>query len=188
MKTEFLYASINDIQSTIRAIDAKISVLMVILIIPLSKLNSIYDVCSKLVKFDSGKFTFAFALLVIFFALFWFFSFWAAIKAIISIDNPVDHVDGDKPTGTFYCGHLYDTETDDAFTNRKIKSKKTLSEHQNSLPEDEDSLKKELAFEQMKLVYIRSMKLVRCKFAYSLGLWWIATGGAIWLLKLLLVK
>jgi hypothetical protein len=46
-RLEFLYASINDIQGTIRAVDLKLNVLVVILIIPLGSLNDMLPLLAK---------------------------------------------------------------------------------------------------------------------------------------------
>ena len=52
MKSTFLYAAISDAQGTIRSIDSKIGILLVILIIPLTKLGGIYRVCYALLNND----------------------------------------------------------------------------------------------------------------------------------------
>jgi hypothetical protein len=48
-RIEFLYHAIDDTQSTIRAIDIKIGFLFVVIVLPMTKLSSIYSNCMLLI-------------------------------------------------------------------------------------------------------------------------------------------
>ena len=107
IKTAFLYAAIADAQGTIRATDAKISVLMVILAIPFTKLGSIYRDCFGLYSNQNRYISNIALIFEVAFLLFWILSFWAATRAINPVDDPSEHIDGGKPTGVFYSGGLF---------------------------------------------------------------------------------
>ena len=188
MKTEFLYTAVADVQGTIRATDSKIAVLLVILAIPLTKLGSIYGRCSELLTNENKCLSEFAALLVFIFACLWLLSFLAAIRAIIGIDDPSRHIDGVKPSGMFYSGSLFSPTFFDVYLNRPILAKKQLQQQLDELPATAEALEKELIFEHAKLVYIRSMKMNRMKYAFGFGVAWIFSGGALWLMSLMFHK
>lgn len=185
-KITFLYAAIADAQNTIRAIDTKMGVLLVMLAIPLTKFGSIFGKCHALVTCQNKCVSEFAPILIAIFAVLWFLSFWAAIRAMVGIDNPSRHIDGVKPSGIFYSGDLFTPTFADAFLNRPILAKKQLQQQLDNLPASADDIEKELTFEHAKLVYIRSMKMNRMKYAFIFGTGWVFTGGSIWLADLLL--
>ena len=174
----YLYASITDIQSTIRVIDTKIAVVIGIIILPFTNLGKIYLNFAKVHKIvDCGNGQWLFWLLVGLFYVTWLAAFTAAIRAIMAIHNPARHVTSDKlPLGTFHNSGLYVVRMFDVFLTRKIKSKLSLKEYIETLPVSIDGIIEELAFEQMKLVYIRDMKSIRLRWAYLLLISWLILG------------
>ena len=52
------------------------------------------------------------------------------------------------------------------------------------LPQTGEAARKELAYEFMKLVYIRTIKMKRAKIAYHAFYVWMVSGGLIWLAQL----
>jgi hypothetical protein len=174
----FLYSSITDIQSTIRANDTKAAVVMGILILALSNTGKIYLNFSKLhqaVYCGQGQWQ-LWALIMLFFVT-WLAAFIAAIRAVMAIHNPASRITvTDRPSGTFYNGELYDLGLGDVFVTRNVTSKVSLEDHVKNLPDSIENIKQELVFEQMKLAFIRDMKAVRLKWAYILVMVWLACG------------
>lgn len=174
-KLQFIRDSILDIQSTIRVIDTKIAVLLVILLSPLSNLGSISThIESFVTKFPDCFDWF----IVLIFIISWVLSVIAAIRVISSIDNPASHiVNNDKYSGVFYSGGLYSAGILDVFFNRLIlKASKDVDRHLTTFPDSDESIEKELVFEQMKLVYIRDLKLCRLSFSISATFIWLPVG------------
>ena len=174
---EFLYNSISDSQEIIRAIDTKVSFLLVIIIIPLSSLGKIYQKCNML--YDSHTLWY---ILVIPFILFWLISGAALLKTLVGISNPRDHVFGlpqkpnkyYRPNGSFYGGYLFSFNPKKNFTgflynishnfyNHKIKSNHSIYTEIKKLPKDDDEIIKELVLEKIKITYIREIKILRSK-------------------------
>jgi hypothetical protein len=120
------------------------------------------------------------------FALSWLLAFIFAMRGIIGIDNPADHVPGTIPNGVFYGGYLYNLSFFDTLFNSNIQSAFKLGDHLARIPLDHETIKNELVFEQMKLIYIRTIKMARHKFAFFFGAIWIICGGLIWLASLAL--
>jgi hypothetical protein len=178
----FLYNSITDIQGVIRALDTKLNYLLVILVLPLTKLGSInrilYETYCKSLSYLALHYLVP--LIIIIFIASWIFAFVLAMLGIIGIDNPVAHVSGSSPKGTFYGGYLYKTVFYDTLFNRSIQSQDNIENHIKAIPEDKEAIKQELGFEQMKLVYIRTIKMARHKYAFIFGLIWIVSGAVIW--------
>jgi len=181
---EFLYASINDAQSTIRAVDFKVSVLMLVLTIPLTQIPSIFLTIYTLTTSLCDAWLVVAVLLVGLFLATWLFSLTASLKSIIAIDNPVSHIKGGPKEGSFYSAALFRTGFIDSVWNRCLQSKRSVQEHHDAMPSDDDALVMELTFEQMKLVYIRSVKLERQKYAFISAAIWFVSGAAIWFWKM----
>lgn len=183
-RTEFLYSAIIDAQGVIRAADSKIGLLLIMLAIPFTKLGVIYVKCMTLLNTENRCLAECSSVLVFIFGCLWLLSFLIAMKAIIAIDDPSRHIDGTKPSGIFYSGGLFAPTFLDAFLNRPIMAKMQLQQQMNKVPTTLDDVHKELIFEHAKLVYIRSMKLNRLKYAFIFGVAWVLVGGALWLISL----
>jgi len=185
-KATFLYAAISDAQGTIKATDSKIAVLMVILAIPLTKLGSIYRDCFALYSNESRCVSNFSLILICAFCLFWFLSFWAAMRALNPVDNPSDHIDGEKPNGIFYSGGLFQPNFWAANFKCLSKSNRQIQHQLDQLPSSTENLVKELTFEHMKLVYIRTIKMKRLGYTFDFGRIWVFVGGILWLTSLYL--
>lgn len=166
-------------QGVIRAVDKKLSFILVILLLPISKLNAIKGHVVNLINgFDH---TAAF-LLVSLFALSWAAAFIATLRGLSSIDNPSKHLNPIK-LGLFYAAY-YDFSLIDAYLNKDGKvSKKNINEIVRLLPNSIAEIEEELIFEQIKLSYIRGIKMIRQQYAYKMLVLWMLFGGIIWLLS-----
>lgn len=184
LKITFLYAAIADAQGTIRATDPKIAALMVILSIPLTKLGSIYRDCHDLIRNENACVSYMAFLLTIIFGFLWVLSYWSALRALNPVDNPTDHIDGSKPTGVFYSGGLFQPGFWAASFKCFTRSKQQIQHQLDQIPNSSEDLVKELTFEHMKLVYIRTIKMKRLGYAFDFGRAWILIGGILWLASL----
>lgn len=178
-RLEFLYASIEDIQNIIRAVDTKVGFLLVFTGIPINSLGKIYSALSSLYKtYDVLIWKLTFFIYVGLFLLAWFLSFFSAFKALVSIHNPAAHIKSASTNkGTFFRGGLFKHRLIDIFRARSsLKSTLKVDEVVISQPQNVDQLISELVFEQMKLAYIRDMKIFRQNWAYHFALIWLFLG------------
>lgn len=163
-KIQFLYQSIQDIQSTIRSIDNKIFGVLIILVLPFSLLEEFYRIFASVINSNSCIGYFFVGL----FVLSWLASLYFSFRAILAINNPSSHIRNANGEGYFYGANLYDLKTK-IFRFKNVKSKKDMNTYSSEIRTDLDIVN-ELVFEQMKLVYIRDVKIQIQKLAlYSLA-------------------
>jgi len=184
-KINFIYASITDTQGTIRALDTKTNYLLIILSIPFLKLGSIFSKCHSICELNFRYHEWITKPIIILFVVFWILSILASYRVLCAVDNPQKHISGELPESSFYNGHLFTMSLYDVIRNRDIKSLKSFQQHLKNIPEDETSVLEMLTLEQMKLAYIRSIKIVRSQWAYKLSAIWATIGGIIWMTFLL---
>lgn len=176
----FLYASINDMQAVIRALDAKLSVALVIFSIALTKFDVLYEGGGKFVSSHPR----AGLVLVSIFFLAWAIGVLSAFLGLIAINNPEAHIEFSGISGAFYGGGLFPLKFLDSFFNRYAAARPKLISHQMNIPKDDASVVAELSFEQMKLAYIRAIKLRRVRTAFFALVTWISIGITCWLVTL----
>ena len=166
---EFLYNAIQDTVSTIRAIDTKLHIVLGLYLLPLAMSDKL---CKAIVKWSSTQkwddlctvqiFAIIFASISFFL---WLVGMIISIRGIIAISNPAQAIEGQKPNGTFY----YVGKLKGLF---QIKLDSTLDAYKNRLPSNDNEIVDELAFEQMKLSYIRDIKIARHKKAAYCAIAW----------------
>ena len=181
-KREFLLAAIEDSQGTIRAVDVKVSVLLVGLLAPFSNLGRIFSHISHI---DSAvSHVAAYLIAFVFFSL-WGMALLSLVMSISAIDNPAKHIaSSSKFTGSFYGGGLYRFSFIDSLFNRDIiKAEKDSGSFYDLLPDSEREIENELMFEHMKIIYIREIKLHRLKYAYRFSIAWFLVGLTAYLLS-----
>jgi hypothetical protein len=180
-QSEFLREALSDSQSTIRAIDAKLAAFLTALILPFSLLGRAWAHIKATYLIDPHIGT---SLFVLFFLL-WFLSITCIVTGLAAIGNPAEHIKGGEFRKTcFYAGGLFKFRVTDAFFNKRtIKSNISLEQYIALLPSSEADIKKELAFENLKLSYIRDIKLHRLKVGFRFSACWIITGTFIFLLS-----
>lgn len=172
----FLYAAIADTQGVIRALDTKLSVALVIFTLALPKFDAIYaagTVATAARPWLIWPF-------VIMFVLAWSGGLVCAFRGLVAIDNPGDHIEHGDAKGAFYCGGHFTMTFKDSFQNAFAAVRPKLLNHQVALPADALAIQKELAYEQLKLAYIRAIKIRRVSTTYMAVLVWIASGALIW--------
>lgn len=186
-RTQFLYAAVADTQNTIRALDQKTNYLMVILLIPLAKLGSIYTKSIDLVGLSHPWARWVFIPLIALFAIAWCAAIFAVFKTLTAIDDPAGHISGNHPRGSFFASKLFATCFVDTFVNRNISSVQQHHQHLADAPKTDEEVAGELAYEHMKLAYIKSVKMVRSRYAFAFCKCWLIAGGAVWLSWLVLI-
>lgn len=179
-KIDFVSAAISDTQATIRALDVKVAALLVGILAPLANLNRIF---SHLGHFEHESPWWLFMAVVISFLLAWLLALIALVRAIGAIDNPSQHIiNTANCKGTFYGGGLYKLSIVDVFLNRDIiTASKDPQSFAAQLPANESEIEVELVFEQMKLAYIRDVKLNRLNWGLRFSLLWLVLGIGIFI-------
>ncbi len=162
---DFIFASIDDIQQTIRAVDIKVAALFVVQVLPMSQLDVLTH---TLEGFKNCSMAWLIYLLAILIILSWFLSICSSIMAIGFIDNPANHIiQSQNYKGIYYGAPQYQIGLWDIFQNRdEIKANTDVTSYKNLINQySDDQFFEELVFEQMKLIYIRSMKFIRLGFS-----------------------
>lgn len=190
-KPEFILAAINDTQSTIRATDAKVVAFLAGVFLPFSKVDRVW---AHLNYLHISYHDYISYILGGAFLFFWLLSIICLVRSISAIDNPGKHIsDHMLKKGSFYAGGLYKFSLIDLVWNRSsIKTESTVSSFETHYPEDikRDGqgasipvIVEELAFEHMKLAYIRDIKLHRLHYAFISMHIWFVLGLVIYLLS-----
>lgn len=166
-RIEFLTQSINDIQGTIRAIDAKFFGIFAILLLPLTELDEI----SKAFK-EIGAIKPTLTLIILGILIFcWTIAAIICMLGIYSISNPVKRIkssDSYKGKHLFYRPELFNINFLTQFAPKSIKTNKSLEDLTKEVEIDETEIFTELAFEQVKVSYIRDLKIARQRLAIIL--------------------
>lgn len=184
-KAEYLYQSIIDIQGTIRAIDAKVAAVLIILSLPFSVAGKILSRFCQIPVISSGGWeTFLYWIFWVFCGA-WLLSFIAALGGIMGIDDPGTHInkDGTPVKGSFYNAGLFAFPVYSAICRWGcVKASRTVSEQVMILPSRKSDLFAELAFEQMKVSYIRDLKQIRQYWAFRFTSAWLFLGLSFYVL------
>lgn len=180
IKNEFLLASIQDIQSTIRALDYKVSAILAGIIAPLAIFGHITSNLYKLAEMYPNYGI----ILIFFFCLMWLCALLSAVLTVGFIDNPSTHITNiNKVSGFFYQGGIFEFSFRDVlYGNKRTSSKKDLPTLVAEVPSDEASVTAELVYEQIKLVYIRGKKMLRLRCAFIFCGLWLFSGIVVYLI------
>lgn len=161
-KYNFFVSSINDIQLTIRAIDNKLIALLVLLILPITKLDVLITVFIKLIDWNA---IYGYASISIF-TLIWVTGLIMTFLGIISIENPSKHIKGANSfQGIFYSVGDFKIKKIQMLFSSKITTSLELTEMIENADVDDNQIFRELIFEQTKLSFIRNLKAKRQKAA-----------------------
>jgi hypothetical protein len=181
-KIDFILASINDIQGTIRAIDNKLIAILVLILLPISKLETIVTVFIKQIEIN----VFIGYVLLICFLISWTLSLIYALLGLLALENPAKHItDSQKMKGIFFGNKLFNMKWYYSFFPYNIKSTMTLETYLEEFNLSDKELSEELLFEQSKLVFIRNMKIQRQKIAIISILFSTLIGLISWVLVLM---
>lgn len=179
-RNEFLYASISELQSIIQSLDTKTSFLFILLLVPLSKMEGIYETLSGLIAAQDGVLQCIILALFAFFSLCWILAFAFALRTLLVIEDPAKHVDGDTPESCFYPSHLFDISHWQALFFPRSPSTTSFRDYYSRVPAEPGDISEHLAFEQTKMMYIVSVKTKRSRLSYCFTILWIITGVLLW--------
>lgn len=163
-KIEFVINSINDIQGTIRAIDAKFFGTIALFLLPLTEIGEISKAFKNL--YTHGECLTSLVLIVL--IIVWLVGIILSFIGIYSISNPSDSISGvseAKTKGLFYQPNQFKLNFFSQFFSGSVKSKQTLLEIIEETKLEENDRFNELVYEQIKLAYIRDVKITRQKSA-----------------------
>jgi hypothetical protein len=163
-KIEFVINSINDIQGTIRAIDAKFFGTIALFLLPLTEIDEISKAFKNL--YTHGESLTSLVLIVL--IIVWLIGIILSFTGIYSISNPSHSICGvseAKTKGLFYQPNQFKLNFFSQFFSGSVKSKQTLLEIIEETKLEENDRFNELVYEQIKLAYIRDVKITRQKSA-----------------------
>lgn len=178
-KAEFINGAIADTQSTIRSIDAKVGALIAGLLLPLSVMDNIW---TNIDNFRSLTQPIIGICLILLFFMAWLLTFIILVRTILAIDDPAKHIVNSADfTGSFYSAASYSFSFIDTFLNRSlIKADKDVVSLLEAYPSNSDEIAHELAFEHLKLIYIRDIKFLRLNKAVQFAAIWFIAGLIIY--------
>ena len=159
-KIEFIYDSIHDIQSTIRAVDTKVATLLIVISIPIANIGEIADYLENFLSKRCDVFG------------------WTLVAVFAHVAN------SEQLKGVYYGSDLYKINILDIFFNRDVlKTSKSVDIYYEDFPGENIDIAKELIFEQMKLTYIRDIKIYRFNFSIRATYFWFTFGFIIYFIS-----
>lgn len=181
-RAEFLAAAVSEAQTTIRAIDVKVSALLIAVLVPVPLLGSISHCLAGIYMHWPYKVTIA---MLAVFSISWIFAVFCYVRAIGAIDSPASHVlNNQDQSGGLYSPGLFKLSWLDTFLNRSnLQSSIDSVDHLSAMPSGIASIEKELAFEHLKLAYIRDIKLQRLKWGVRLSAISVLIGVGLFVLS-----
>lgn len=179
-RLEFIHRAVEESHLNIRAIDVKIGALLTIVLLPLAATPRIFAHLENFYRIWSYWPAFAANMA---FLLVWLLALGCLVLGISVIDNPAIHIPNLKAyKGSFYAGGLFNLSLTDALMNRgSVMAKINPVTFIDDIPDQDPAILAELAFEHMKLAYIRDMKMNRLKWGVRLAGCWLALGICIFL-------
>lgn len=169
--TAFLMSSIKDMQDTIRAIDFKANALLVTLAVLLGAFDKVVQFSRALLGVTQGALHNISAVSIILMAVGLLFSFWLALLTLCGNYNAPNHVEvvEAKANNAFFIGGNYDFNLRGLFwhghPHHKSKEKPRVAKQEACLPNSVRAETTVLVYEQLKLAYIRDLKVKRVNTA-----------------------
>lgn len=179
---EFLYASIEDTQQTIRAIDIKAEVLLLGMAIPLADAQGLVAGTSGLLAQTSGYIHMLVLMLAAIIVPLWVASFFFTLRVLQAVKLPHDlfpHTGG--ATGTFFAAGLYRLKALDVLLDRRVKPCKRLRIEKLDSPVDEQRVRAELTCQQLKVGYICARKIAMFNWSVASLMIGVGTSFVLWL-------
>ncbi len=167
-RSEFVIAAVAEAQSTIRALDVKLAALLVSVLAPIPMLAPIAECFSGVYLLWGSWFVGAIIVLVCFC---WGLAVLCYALAIGAISSPSQHVAiSGGVTGALYSPGTYGLSLIDAVINRSdVTSKVDVLTHLTNMPSTRNAIDREMAYEHLKLIYIRDIKLLRLRWGFRLS-------------------
>ena len=161
-KFEFLHSAIQDTQQNIRAIDFKIGALLAGCIVPFPQIREIF----KFLTLNELWWQQALATIIL---AIWLLTVVILLLALSVIDSPSKHInDSTDQKGLYFNAGLFKFNLFNIFWRTNNFSKKSVQDYKNEIEDTTLDISKELAFEHLKLIYIRDLKIFRLRHAVVL--------------------
>jgi len=161
-KFDFLHSAIQDTQQNIRAIDFKIGALLAGCIVPFPQIREIFKFLTL------NEYWWQHALAAVIFAI-WLVTVLILLSALSAIDNPSKHIaDNVNQKGLYFGGGLFKFNLFNLFWRTKSFATKSVQSYKNEIEDSSLDISKELAYEHLKLIYIRDLKIFRLRYATGL--------------------
>lgn len=163
-KIDFLKSSINDIQGTIRLIDAKIIALLFIILMPITQIKLIF---ASIELVYSYNFFIGLAVSLIMIVT-WISSLTFSLLTIIGVRNPKENIPNNTNyKGLYFGDNLFKLSYKNLVANNKAKIETSVEDYLKKFEGNDDTiLFNELVYEQVKLSFIRDVKMLRQKIAF----------------------
>jgi hypothetical protein len=177
----YLYQSIVDVQGTIRQLDLKANAILVFLTLLLTVTNHLGSAVSCVLNSHPWWIGGVFAIGI---PATWFIAIFFCYRVLTAVLNPSEKISGaERPPGTFFGASQFKFNTITAlFWKGFPKIKPALEGFYRELPASNSAVSKELAFEQLKLFYIRDIKALRLRFAFQAAFCCLTLSAIVWLL------
>jgi hypothetical protein len=161
-KLDFLHSAIQDTQQNIRALDFKIGALLAGSIVPFPQIRDIFKF------FLTNDLWWQHAIAAIIFVI-WLAIVLILLSALSAIDNPAKHIkDNTDQKGLYFNGGLFQFKLLNIFWRTKNFATKSAQDYKNEIEDTSLDISKELAYEHLKLIYIRDLKIFRLRHAIVL--------------------
>lgn len=161
-KLDFLHSAIQDTQQNIRAVDFKIGALLAGSIVPFPQIREIF----KFLTVNDHWWQHALAAIIF---VIWLLTVLILLFALSAIDNPSKHIsDNNNQKGLYFSGGLFKFKLTNILWRTNNFSTKSVQDYKNEIDDPLLDISKELAFEHLKLIYIRDLKIYRLRHAIVL--------------------
>jgi len=164
-RKDFLIAAVSDAQANIRALDVKLAALLVAVLAPIPMLPAISECFAGVYARWGGI---CIGTVLVLFSASWVMAVLCYARSIGAISSPNQHIlNGNTSNGAFYGPGIYSLSLLDTVVNRKaVVSAIDPSTHLQKMPATRDDIEREMAFEHLKLIYIRDIKLHRLSWGF----------------------
>ncbi len=161
-KFEFLHSAIQDTQQNIRALDFKIGALLAGCIVPFPQIREIF-------KFLTANELWWQQIVATVILAIWLLTVIILLSALSAIDNPSKHIsDNIQQKGIYFGAGLFKFKTLNIFWRTNNFAVKSVQDYKDEIEDTTLDITKELAFEHLKLIYIRDLKIFRLRHAIVL--------------------
>lgn len=158
---DFYLSSIVDIQGTIRSIDSKLFGTIVLLLLPFTEFDSIVTIFQLLIQ----KFKCFGSWLTVLMIISWYCAFMFSFMGMFSISNPSKKIRNSGNLGKFFNPNQFGISIFQVIWPKSVYSKATMAQVLKKSHLTEKEILKELVFEQMKLSFVRDLKMKRQNLA-----------------------
>lgn len=167
-RSEFVIAAVTEAQLTIRALDVKLAALLIAALAPIPILAPIAECFSSFYLHWENWFVGGVIVVV---CSSWGLAILCYALAIGALSSPSQHVAlAGGVSGALYSPGIYKLSFIDALINRSnVLSEVNVLTHLTNMPSTQIAIDREMAYEHLKLIYIRDIKLLRLRWGFRLS-------------------